>query len=87
MGASGNDPGRVRSLVILLGKYSLLGYIVQILILQVLRRAFRLVELGPGMLAVSFFAAVALTIIAVVVVDRARARSATVDGLYRTVFS
>jgi len=87
MGASGNDPGRVRNLVILLGKYSLLGYIVQILILQVLRRVFRLVELGPGMLAVSFFAAVALTIIAVVAVDRARARSTAVDGLYRTVFS
>ena len=74
VGASGSEFGTIRSEVILLGKYSLLGYISQIAILQILRAGFSHVNHGVVMLGLSFFAAFALTIVSVEVVDRARAR-------------
>jgi peptidoglycan/LPS O-acetylase OafA/YrhL len=87
IGASRNELGETRKQIVLLGKYSLLGYIAQILILQFLRRGFRLVDLRPSTLAISFVAALALTIISVAAVDRLRSKSAFIDGLYRAVFS
>ena len=86
-GATNGKIGRMRGLVILLGKYSLFGYIAQIAILQLLRRGLRHIDVGSGALGLSFFAALALTIISVKVVDRLRARAATVDRLYKAVFS
>jgi peptidoglycan/LPS O-acetylase OafA/YrhL len=85
--ASGSESDVIASEVILLGKYSLFGYISQIAMLQILSAAFRQVNLGFTALAVSFFAAVVLTIASVEVVDRARARMARVDKLYRAVFA
>ena len=87
VGASGSEFGTIRSEVILLGKYSLLGYISQIAILQILRAGFRHVNLGFVVLGLSFFAAFALTIVSVEVVDRARARGASVNKLYKAVFA
>jgi peptidoglycan/LPS O-acetylase OafA/YrhL len=87
IGASGSESGRIRSEIILLGKYSLYGYISQIAILQILNVGFHRINLGPAMLVISFFAAFALTIVSVEVVDRARARTATVDKLYKLVFA
>ena len=87
LGAGRGQPGTISRQVILLGKYSLFGYIVQIAILQFLRRGFQYVHLGSVVLEVSFFAAFALTIVMVVVLDRARAKSATVDGLYKAVLA
>jgi peptidoglycan/LPS O-acetylase OafA/YrhL len=87
IGASGSESGRIRSEVILLGKYSLLGYISQIAILQILSAGFRHLHLGVAGLGLSFFAAFALTILSVEMVDRARARMASLDRLYRVVFA
>ncbi len=87
VGDSGSESGAVRSEVILLGKYSLLGYISQIAILQILSVGFRRLHLGVATLVLSFFAAFALTIVSVEVVDRARARMPRIDGLYKAVFA
>jgi peptidoglycan/LPS O-acetylase OafA/YrhL len=87
VGAGGSESGTIRSVVILLGKYSLLGYISQIAILQILSAGFRHVNLGVAGLGISFLAAFALTIVSVEAVDRARARTAGVDRLYRAVFA
>jgi hypothetical protein len=87
IGASGSESGTIRREVILLGKYSLLGYISQVAILQMLSAGFRHVNLGVAVLGISFFAAVALTIVSVEVVDRARARKKSIDRLYKAVFA
>lgn len=73
--------------VILLGKYSLLGYISQVAILQVLSVVFRHTDRSFLVLPISLLAAFILTIMGVEVVDRARAVSAGVDRLYRVVFA
>jgi len=87
IGASGSESGTIRSEVILLGKYSLLGYISQIAILQILSAGFHRVNLGFAGLILSFLAAFVLTIVSVEVVDRARARTTSVDKLYKVVFA
>jgi hypothetical protein len=71
----------------LLGSYSLFGYIVQIAILQLLYRSLRLVDLGVGRLALVFLAAFALTMGSVELLDRARRRVALVDRAYKFVFA
>jgi hypothetical protein len=86
-GISGSDSGIIRSEVILLGKYSLFGYISQIAILQILAASLRHANFGFVVLGVSFVAAFALTIISVEVVDRVRARVASIDRLYKAVFA
>ena len=88
LGLVGDEPGKARRHVILLGKYSLLGYIAQIAILQLLSAGLRHVDLGRrAVLGVSFLMAFALTMITVEAVDRIKARSLIVDRLYRTVFA
>jgi peptidoglycan/LPS O-acetylase OafA/YrhL len=87
VGAGGSESGTIRGEVILLGKYSLFGYITQIAILQVLSVSFHHVNLGTTGLVISFFAAFALTIASVEVVDRARTRTASIDKLYKAVFA
>jgi len=87
IGNLGSKSGIVKSQVILLGKYSLFGYIVQIAILQLLRAGFRLVDYGVWVLVTSLIAAFILTLVSVQLVDRARARNARVDTLYRAVFA
>jgi peptidoglycan/LPS O-acetylase OafA/YrhL len=78
---------RIRSEVILLGKYSLFGYISQIAILQLLYVGLRHFNLDISFMLVSFVAAFALTVISVEVVDRARVRAASMDKLYKAVFA
>jgi peptidoglycan/LPS O-acetylase OafA/YrhL len=87
VGVSGGESGIIRSEVILLGKYSLFGYISQMVILQFLSAGFHHVNLGVAMLGISFVAAFALTVTSVEVVDRARARAASMDRLYKAVFA
>jgi peptidoglycan/LPS O-acetylase OafA/YrhL len=86
-GSSDGKPGRIRAEFILLGKYSLFGYISQIAILQFLRAGFRHVDLGPSGLGLTFCAAFFLTILSVEVVDRARAKATSMDRLYKAVFA
>jgi peptidoglycan/LPS O-acetylase OafA/YrhL len=73
--------------MILLGKYSLFGYISQIAILQILRRLLNDPDLGYGLMAVSFVAGFTLTMISVEVLDWLRPRSVAVEKLYRVVFA
>jgi peptidoglycan/LPS O-acetylase OafA/YrhL len=87
IGASGSESGRIKSVVILLGKYSLFGYISQIAVLQILSAGFHRVNLGVASLGISFLAAFALTIASVEIVDRARARAVGIDRLYKAVFA
>lgn len=69
------------------GRYSLLGYIVQIALLQVLGHLWARAGLGFSGLAATFLAAAVGTYIAVWVADRLRAASPFLDSLYRAVFA
>jgi hypothetical protein len=87
VGISGSDSSTIRNEVILLGKYSLFGYISQIAILQILAASLRHFNLNFVLLAVTFIAAFALTILSVELVDRLRTRVVSVDKLYKAVFA
>jgi hypothetical protein len=79
-------PRSARQQVIVLGQYSLFGYIAQIAILQVLSAAPHLVPFWPAASSFSFVAAFALTLCAVDAVAVARRRR-VVDRLYRSAFA
>src|SRR6266481_6057063 len=83
MGLQRGEPGRIRATVVLLGKYSLLGYIAQIAILQCLRWAIHPFSWETALLALPFVLAFALTIASIKVVDYARSGSIIVDRLYK----
>lgn len=87
VGINLNDRGAITSEVILLGKYSLFGYISQIAILQILAASLRRFNFGFAILSASFVAAFALTIISVELLDRLRTKMATIDRLYKAVFA
>jgi peptidoglycan/LPS O-acetylase OafA/YrhL len=87
IGASGDQRSSVTREIILLGKYSLFGYISQIAILQILNAAFRRWDGGLAALTISFVAAFALTVVSVEIMDRARALNARVDRMYKVVFA
>ncbi|MFZ0962480.1 MAG: acyltransferase family protein [Terriglobia bacterium] len=87
MGLSDNGPSKARRTFILLGKYSLFGYVVQIAILQFLSLGLRHLHRGYGVIGISFIAAFALTILAVETVDRVKARSSLADSIYKAVFA
>jgi peptidoglycan/LPS O-acetylase OafA/YrhL len=83
--SSESDP--ISGEIILLGKYSLFGYLSQIAILQILSAASHHFDRGVTVLGISFVAAFVLTIVSVEVLDRARERAAMVDRLYKAVFA
>jgi len=87
LGLSGHATSRTRRHIILLGKYSLLGYVAQIAILQALSAGLRHTYLGNAVLGMSFVAAFGLTMITVEAADRIKARSMIMDRLYRAVFA
>jgi peptidoglycan/LPS O-acetylase OafA/YrhL len=87
VGDSGKQAGFVKKTVNLLGKYSLLGYIAQIAILQILGAGYHRLHLGAVMFAISFPAAFVLTIASVQVTDHLRGRAAGMDKLYKAVFA
>jgi peptidoglycan/LPS O-acetylase OafA/YrhL len=79
--------GLLQRLVVRLGEYSLLSYIVQIITLQLLVRALRATPL-PGMaLGVPLVVTVAVVIGVVELCAFARDRSAVVNRAYRLVFA
>jgi len=79
--------GTVRLRLILLGKYSLLGYIAQIAILQGLRRISWLSQNGVVASLVALLLGVLLMVAIVEAVDIARQRSKIANDLYRLVFA
>lgn len=72
---------------VLLGKYSLLGYVSQIAILQGLRKISWLSQHGVGVLLASLLLGTLLTVIIVQIADFARRNSTLADSLYRFVFA
>ena len=87
IGTAESKVGPVYELVVLLGKYSLFGYISQIAILQFLRRAIPYLHLESFGLPLSFVLAFVLTILGVELLDRLRAKSGVTDKLYKAVFA
>jgi len=79
--------GAVRRHIDVLGQYSLLGYVGQIAILQVLSAVFHRFDPGPATLPVSFVAAFALTMALVEIVEYLRPKSRLFDSAYRFVFA
>src|ERR1700722_8971607 len=86
VGTASGDSHRIPGTLILLGRYSLFGYIAQIALLQIMRRL-----LGGSLplwaLLLSFLGALALTVFSVETVDRIRARVPIVNRVYGLVFS
>jgi len=76
-----------QDLVILLGKYSLFGYIAQIVILQILAAGFHRFVPKVAVLPTSFVAAFALTVMSIQLLDRARVRASSVNWAYKAVFN
>jgi hypothetical protein len=89
LGQQNGEPGKARAYILLLGKYSLVGYIAQIAILQLLHLGLGHINIDSEalVLVLSFVLAVVLTIASVEVLDRTRARSTNVDRLYKAVFA
>lgn len=85
LGTVSGEVGRMQRSIIMLGKYSLFGYIAQIAILQCLRRSLGSNLTEPA-LVLSFLIAVGLTVISVEGVNRARAKTSFVNRLYGAVF-
>jgi hypothetical protein len=79
--------GGATQLMHLLGRYTLLGYVGQIAVLQILAVGFRRVDLGRAQAPIALAAAVVLTIAAIGVADLLRRRSRLADSLYKLVFA
>jgi peptidoglycan/LPS O-acetylase OafA/YrhL len=86
-GTKSSGQGPVQTRILLLGRYSLLAYIAQIVLLQLLRRGMHPADMSAGMLAISLFLATALTHITVEAVDWGRKKSKALDSIYRAVFA
>lgn len=78
----------IKSIILLLGRYSLLSYIAQIFILQLAFytcKAFHYYSLSTSLFALALSGA--LTFMTIVIIDRSRARSRIVDQFYRVIFA
>ncbi len=80
-------PAWVSSPVALLGRYSLLSYILQIAVLHALATAWGRPVPGSIEFATLFTATLMLTLAATAVVEWLRPRARWVDGMYRAVFA
>jgi hypothetical protein len=88
IGIKSADWRGVRGPIILLGKYSLFGYVAQIGILQLLHKGLPYLKLNDWTLwPMSFLGAFVLTVILVKLVQDVRSKSRSVDWLYRAVFT
>lgn len=87
LGTSWTGSGVVRQQISELGNYSLLAYIAQVAILQLLRRALAGTPLSAPELVLVFFVALAVTVAVVRIVALLRMRSTDADRLYRAVFA
>jgi peptidoglycan/LPS O-acetylase OafA/YrhL len=87
VGTKSGELGRLGRHIVVLGKYSLFGYVSQIAILQLLHRTLGQHNQSVGAMGVSFFGGFALTMLSVEAVDRMRPKSVAVDRLYRFVFA
>jgi hypothetical protein len=86
IGLAGNPDAPVYRTIMLLGRYSLFGYIVQILLLQLSRHVERPSD-PLSLRAVTLFACAAGTIVLVQSLDRWRHRWAPLDRTYNMIFA
>lgn len=86
-GTAWQGDGGVLARILLLGRYSLLAYIAQIVILQLLRKALGGMGDDPGRMAVSFVAVLLLTQLTIEITEVCRSKWKLFDRLYRFVFA
>jgi peptidoglycan/LPS O-acetylase OafA/YrhL len=86
LGSACREDNSLARLLILLGRYSLFGYIAQIGLLQLMRKLLS-VNLTLWELLASLLAAALLTVFSVIAIDRARSKSPLVYRFYAAVFS
>lgn len=80
--------GEWKQTIVLLGQYSLFGYVAQICLLHLLQRGLAVLSLGRWSLwGISFIGAFALTILAVKVAHHVRRESSIAAWLYRVAFA
>jgi hypothetical protein len=79
--------GSIVTLATLLGRYTLMGYLGQIAILQVLAIGLHRLDLGRAKSTVALVAVLGLTTLLIVAIDWLRRRIRVVDSLYRFVFA
>jgi peptidoglycan/LPS O-acetylase OafA/YrhL len=87
VGSTSRKPGALENHIILLGKYSLFGYIAQMAFLQIIHRFVRLIDFGDGGLLISFALGFALTMASIELLDRMRKVSPSFDAGYKAVFA
>jgi hypothetical protein len=87
LGSKWTGSGVLLTRVLLLGRYTLLAYIGQIIVLQLLVRLLHSVASSEWRLTLSLFGVLLLTQLMVEAVEWSRIRSKTADGLYRAVFA
>ena len=73
--------------VILLGQYSLFSYIIQIVILQILRGSLRAFGPSVAISVTAFAACIAGTVLSVLALKLARRRAPIVNTMYKVVFA
>ncbi|HVX56576.1 MAG TPA: acyltransferase family protein [Candidatus Saccharimonadales bacterium] len=71
----------------LLGRYSLIGYIAQIAVLQVLYRLARYLVVDPHNFTLALIVTAISTTLIVLVIDRSRTKFAKADATYRVLFA
>jgi hypothetical protein len=87
LGVKVGDRGFIQRRIILLGRYSLLAYIVQIAVLQVLSRGLRYLALGGDNLIIGLIATSILTAAIIESVDYLRAQWTVLDRAYKALFA
>jgi hypothetical protein len=87
LGSGEGEPGVVRGHIILLGKYSLFGYIAQMAFLQIIHRFVRQIDFGDGGRLISFALGFSLTMTSIELVGRLRKASGVFDTAYKAVFA
>jgi len=86
LGLALSESGSFDRMVVLLGQYSLFGYIAQILILQMLRRGAHLLDGGAAVSIAAFLICLVATLVSVALMDKSRARVRSVNTVYKAVF-
>jgi hypothetical protein len=87
IGIKSGASGVIQRRIILLGRYSLLAYIVQIAFLQALFRGLRYFALGGGNLTVALIATTVLTVASIEAVERLRPRWPVLNRTYKALFA
>jgi peptidoglycan/LPS O-acetylase OafA/YrhL len=86
LGVAYSEANYTGKVVVLLGQYSLFGYIAQIVILQLLRRGLHPLGSSLSVIASAFVGCLICTTLSVVLLDRIRPKARPIDRVYTAVF-